>query len=304
MESGHAAETERFDVLLVLLRRWRTFIVFAVVGIGLSVAYALLAPQWYSARLTVVQSQRSQTSLAVSLASKLPDEFDTSSTDVQRINAVLRSNSVADAVIEKFDLRKHYGKQHLEHAREALWQHCSTTVDKKAGVVALECEDQDPQRTMNMTQYFGEVGNKVFGRVSVSSAREERKFLEAQVDKAGKDVNDASQKLREFQEKHKVIDLPEQSKAVISAMAQLQGELLSKELELSYLTSFSSRTEANVVQLEKQIRIMKSQLEHLESQKKTTGATGVAGGSSAEFFPDAMNVPALRFELEALLRQQ
>jgi len=58
-----------------------------------------------------------------------------------------------------------------------------------------------------MTAFFGEVGNRVFGRISASSAREERRFLETQVVKARKDVDEASRKLREFQEKHRVIDL-------------------------------------------------------------------------------------------------
>src|SRR5262245_21246662 len=111
-----------------------------------------------------------------------------------------------------------------------------------------------------MAAYFGEAGNRVFGTISASSAREERRFLESQVVKARQDVDQASRKLREFQEHNKVIDLPEQSKAVISAMASLQGELVSKQLELSYLNSFSSRTESSVVQLQQQIAIMQAKL--------------------------------------------
>jgi capsule polysaccharide export protein KpsE/RkpR len=152
----------------------------------------------------------------------------------------------------------------------------------------------------------------VFGRVSASSAREERRFLEEQVLKARTDVDEASQKLRDFQELHKVVDLPEQSKAVISAMASIKGELISKQLELSYLTSFSARTEASVVQLQQQIAIMESKLAQLEKTAnpavRTTGA-GSAAGSGAiagkpDFFPNAMNVPELRFELEQLMREQ
>lgn len=288
------------DLVVTVARRWRTLMITGAIGIAASVAYALLATEWYSATLTVVPSQRSQDIAAMSLAAKLPG-LESFSTDVQRIQAVLASSSVADEVIRKFDLETQYGTSHLELAREALHQHCTVGVDRKSSVVWLTCEDPEPQRAMDMAKSFGEVGNKVFGRVSVSSAREERVFLEGQVANARRDVDEASRKLREFQEQHKVIDLPEQSKAVISAMAQIKGEMVSKQIELSYLNGFSGRGESNVVQLEQQISVMAKKLEQLEAQ--TVAQVG-SGAGSANFFPNAMNVPQLRFELEQLMREQ
>lgn len=295
------------DVTALLLRRWPALVVGALLGLAAGVVYGFVAPEWYSATLTVVPSQHSQDSAAMALAAKLPAGLDAFSTDVQRIQAVLASNSVADEVIVKFKLQDRYSNEHIEQTREALRKHCGSNVDRRSGVVSLTCEDKDPKTAMEMAAYFGEIGNKVFGRISVSSAREERKFLEEQVLKARHDVDESSQKLREFQEQHKVVDLPEQSKAVISAMASIKGEMISKQLELSYLTSFSSRTEASVVQLQQQIAIMESKLKQLEDAQEATvpAKTGSAAGSgSASFFPDAMTVPELRFQLEQLMREQ
>jgi tyrosine-protein kinase Etk/Wzc len=301
--------TRELDPVGLLLRRWRTLALCVFAGVSLTLAYSLVAPKWYEAQLTVVQSQRSQESAASALAAKLPTGIDSISTDVQRIRAVLVSDSVTDAVIDRFNLRDRYETEHVAQARSILWSHCAATVDKKGGVVTLVCEDKDPQTAMAMAAYFGEVGNRVFRRVSASSAHEERQFLETQVVKARHDVDESSRKLREFQEKHKIIDLPEQSKAVISAMATIQGELISKQIELSYLTSFSSRTESSVVQLRQQIGIMEAKLAQLEAERVSTSrsSSDPANGSAAgggDFFPAAMNMPAIRFELEQLLRQQ
>ncbi len=286
------------DLVVILARRWKTLALTAVLGAAAATAYALLVTEWYAATLTVVPSQRSQDIAAMSLAAKLPG-LESFSTDVQRIQAVLASTSVADEVIQKFALQASYGTAHLEQAREALHQHCTIGVDRKSSVVWLTCEDPEPQRAMDMARSFGEIGNKVFGRVSVSSAREERVFLEGQVAKARHDVDEASQKLREFQEQHKVIDLPEQSKAVIGAMAQIKGEMVSKQIELSYLSGFSGRGESSVQQLQQQIAVMDQKLQQMEAAQGTAPAAG-----SAAFFPNAMNVPQLRFELEQLMREQ
>jgi uncharacterized protein involved in exopolysaccharide biosynthesis len=292
------------DLLGLALDRWRTFAITIVLGIGAAIAYLGLADKWYEATLTVVPSRESKASLALNLSSKLPDVLETGSTDVQRIRAVLTSNSVADEVIDKLELAKRYGTPYREVARKKLWSHCRSNLDRKAEVVSLTCEDNDPKFALQMTALFGEVGNRVFGRVSASSAREERQFLEKQVVQARQDVDNASRELREFQEKNKIVDLPEQSKAVISAMASIEGELVSKQLELAYLNSFSSRTEANVVQLQRQIAIMKEKIGELEAPSQPAGGGSGSAAIAGEFFPGAMTVPALRFELERLLRQQ
>jgi len=289
------------ELAVILARRWKTVIACLLLGLAGGIAYALLAPEWYSATLTVVPAQRSQDSAAMVLAAKLPIGLDTLQTDVQRIQAVLASNSVADEVIEKFSLDARYGTAHREQTRSALAEHCVSYVDRKSGVVSLTCEDVDPAQAKAIAESFGEIGNRVFGRVSVSSAREERAFLEQQVVKARHDVDESSRKLREFQEQHKIIDLPEQSKAVISAMAQIKGEMVSKQIELGYLSGFSGRGESNVQQLEQQIAVMSDKLRQLEETQQA--ARGSAAGS-ASFFPNAMTVPELRFELEQLMREQ
>lgn len=294
-----------FEPVRALLQRWKLLVIAAVLGAGAGIAYLIIAPNWYEATLTVVPSQRSQDSAAMSLAAKLPFGFDSMTTDVQRIHAVLISVSVADAVIDKFDLQRRYGTNYREKTRMALAEHCRAAFDRKSSVVSLTCEDKDPKVAMQLASYFGEVGNRVFGRISASSAREERKFLEVQVTKARADVDEASEKLRQFQEEHKIIDLPEQSKAVISAMASIQGDMLSKQLQLSYLSSFSAPSESQVVQLQEQISIMKRKLSQLEDESSVTHAAGSAAGSGdKEFFPDAMRVPELRYQLEQLLREQ
>lgn len=299
--NGSSANT---DLVVLFVKRWRTLLISTVLATTVAVVYALVAQEWYEARLAVVPSMASRELGAMALVSKLPG-LDSTSPDSKRIEAVLTSVSVADEVIKKFDLRARYGADYQELARKALWKHCPTDVDRKSGVVTLTCEDTDPKIAMEMASYFGDVGNRVFGRISASSAREEANFLETQLAKARRDVDEASQQLRQFQEKHKIVDLPEQTKAVISAMASLKGELLSKQLELSYLRGFSARTEASVVQVQQQIEILESKLKQLEARASTGEKPApTSAPASRDFFPDAMSVPELRFELELLLRDQ
>jgi uncharacterized protein involved in exopolysaccharide biosynthesis len=300
-----------------------------LVGVA-SVAYALLAPAWYQSQLALVPQASSKSGLAA-LTADLPLNLDLGGGDsasADRIQAVLKSRTVSDAVIEKFQLKERYREAHLENTRKVLWLHCSTKLDKKPGVVTLACEDRDPQVAQAITAYFGEVGNTVFRRISKSSAAEERRFLETRWEQAKKDVVTASMNLRDFEEKHKLVDLGEQSKAMVSAMASLKADLLAKQIQLSYLTQFSSSDEATATQLRREIAILQAKLDSmmdeggLESSSAKDGDTSDDGEvpmprprpvvtrkgkdkkSSVGFFPVAMRVPQLKFELEGLYREK
>lgn len=291
------------DVAAALLPRWRTLLLCTALGLAAGVAYAVFAPSWYEARLAVLPSQDGENSKLAKVAAlgAVAGLSPTVSNEVQRIHAVLSSVSVADAVIAKFDLRERYGARSLEQARKRLQEHCGVTLELKAGIVTLTCEDRDPVVARALAAYFGEVGNGVFARITVSTARGERHFLEEMVAKTKDDVDRSSSALRAFQERHHVLDLPTQSKAVISAMATLQGDLISKRLQLSYLRGFASDDEPRVRQLSDQAAIEERELRKLESAQ---GKDGAKDDDAASFFPEALRVPGLRFELEKLTRAQ
>jgi tyrosine-protein kinase Etk/Wzc len=288
------------NLVAVLVPRWRTLLVCAALGLGAGIGYSLAAPEWYEARLAVLPSQDGENSKLAKVAAlgAAAGLSPTVSTEVQRIHAVLSSVSVADAVITKFDLQQRYGAHSIERTRKQLGEHCGTSIELKAGIVVVACEDREPKVARELTAYFGEVGNAVFERITVSTARGERRFLEEMVAKTQEDVDRSSTALREFQERHHVLDLTAQSKAVISAMAELEGDLISKRLQLSYLRGFASPEEPRVRQLSEQVAIVQREIRRLES------SSGGDDRGSAEFFPEALRVPGLRFELEQLLRAQ
>lgn len=159
----------------------------------------------------------------------------------------------------------------------------------------------------DMAEYFGQAGDAGFRRIATTSASEERKFLEKRATDARQELDKASDAVRRFQETHKVIDLPEQTKAVVSAMATLEGNLISKRIELSYLSGFVSSQESSATQLGRQIEVLRKELHGLEQQRKETAPEGPGSGAKRDrtgsaLFPPAMEVPTLRHELEALFR--
>lgn len=229
-------------------------------------------------------------------------------TDVARVGAVLQSTGVSDAVIQKFDLMKRYDESHVENARAKLWEHCQVKTMPKPGTVHLACEDRDPLVAQQIVAQFAEVGNQAFRRVSASSATEEVRFLDRRVADLRREADETSVRMRQFQEKHRIVDLDTQAKAVVSSVAALRGQRIARQMELDYARKFSSPGEPSARKLETQLSVVDEQLRDLEGAPEgapvASGAASRARDADTGMFPVAMSVPALRAEWEKLYRDR
>ena len=265
----------------------------------------LLAPGWYTARLSVMSVKRPaglmpQSAELRELGLPLPG----GGGDAERVAAVLSSDSVSDAVVDKFDLKTRYGQKSREAMREELWEHCGVRVLPRSEVVVLTCEDKDPAVAQAMAAFFGEHGNAVFRRVDSGSAAEEVKFLEAHLSELREQGRQAQQRLRTFEEQNKIVDLDSQAKAVVSAIAALRSQRVQKELELAYAKGFTSREEATAVQLRRVLAVLQEKERALGEAAprpvKSASNDNTVVGPEGDLFPAAVAVPSLRAQLQEL----
>ncbi len=309
-----------FDLLHFIQTNWKRVAITSVLGLIGGIAYAFLAPKWYTAELSVVPSVSSKgggngmlSGAAAALGVvDLPTDL-VGGSDVDRISAIFHSASVSDSVIAKFNLIARYRDKYLEDAREDLWKHCSTQIEKKPGLVTLSCEDKSPLTAQAMVAYIADNANQVARRISTSSAGEERRFLETRVSQARSDLDKASRNLQEFQQQNKIVSLPDQAKAIVNSIATLRAEMLEKQIQLGYVNSFSSNDEATSSQLRQQVGVLQAKLKSLEETRvagiqpafdaaRPDKATDARNSNS--LFPPAMNIPILQYRLEQLLREQ
>jgi tyrosine-protein kinase Etk/Wzc len=292
------------ELVRLALRRWLVVLVFGLTGLAATFAFYCSATKWYEADIMIVP-KRDTTSIGSlrALLGKLGVGIGPPHSEPERIASFLHSRSVTDGVIGTFDLVRRYEVGSIEVARKRLWSHCSTTVMKKPKVVHLTCEDEDPRIARDMSELFGQLADQGFRRVATSSAREERRFLDGRVAEAERDLDDSSRAIRSFQEANGVLDLPAQTRAAITGLGSLEGDIVSRRMELSYTRGFASNREASVLRLRRQIGVITGELHTLE-RRRVTRLTGSGPHSSASgVFPAVMDVPRLRAELEMLDRE-
>ncbi len=292
----------------LLLKRKRTLARAALVGLVLSVALAFLLPKEYESTVQLMppDPQTSSSTLALLMgspaaaagfngfASSLLMPRSPGSTFV----GILESRSVADDIINRFDLRSEYHEKRYLETRKHLSRWSDISEDKKTGIITITVTDYDPVRARNIAAMYVEELNKLVAQLSTSSARRERLFLEERLQSVTKDLDSATRELAEFSSKNGAIDLQAQSKAMLEAGARAQGELIAAASELRGLQEIYAPTSVKVQAAEARISELKRQL-----QKMSGSGSADQNSSADELYPPLRKLPLLGVRYYELVRR-
>jgi len=148
---------------------------------------------------------------------------------------LLRSTSVADRLIERFQLQSVYHKRFRVDAAKVLTRKTTILQDKKSGVLTLSVTDTDPVRARDMAQAYLDELNTLVNRTGNSSAHQERVFIEKRLQAVKGDLERAQAAMSEFSSTHAAIDLKAQAQATVESEARVQGALIVAQGELHSL---------------------------------------------------------------------
>jgi capsule polysaccharide export protein KpsE/RkpR len=219
---------------------------------------------------------------------------------------VLKSRSLQDRMIDRFDLRHHYWKfsRWYTHdyytTRKRLKDFTDIEEDKKSAVITLSVTDYDPNVAAQMANVYVEELNKAAADLNTGDAHRERVFLEGRLTEAKQDLDDASRALSQYSSKNTLMDPQTQGKAMVDAAARVQGEIVATEAELKGLQQIYSDDNTRVRTLKARLGVLQSQIKSM--QGKGTAA-GTSEGDSISGFPSMTQLPVLGYTYYDLYRQ-
>jgi capsule polysaccharide export protein KpsE/RkpR len=210
---------------------------------------------------------------------------------------VLKSDTVRDDVIQKFNLQKLYHDAYVEDARKDLTKQTGISEDAKSGIITVEVTDHNPRRSAAITQEYVNELNWVVNNLSTSSAHRERVFLDQRLDQVKSQLEGDEKQFSQFASQKGAIDIAEQGKAMVTAAATLQGQLIATESELEGLRQVY--TDNNV-----RVRSLQARVNDLHAALEKIGGKGTDENSSAEdVYPSLRQLPLLGVEYADLLRR-
>ena len=305
--SPQTDEVTLFDYWQVISKRkWGIIALCAVMTMG-TLVVSFLLPKIYESTATLLPQLESNngvglgalfasgaaSSAAQSLGISLPGSPATP-TDV--FTAMLKSRIMADDIIRRFNLMEHYETKTMHDARGSL-EGATRIVVTKEKVIKVAVEDRDPQLASDIANFYVSNLDRLNQTLSVSKARENRKFIEQRVAETQTALVKVEDALKEFQTQNRTVAIEAQSKAMIEATAMIQAQIMAQEVQLQVMGSYLSSNNPEIARVQSSISELRKQLQIME-----TGKSGKERLPGDRLRPAITSVPTLALEYGRLAR--
>jgi hypothetical protein len=194
-----------------------------LVALGVS----LILPKWYSARAVLLPPTEDDigSSMAQFMPRGLGGAFrlpgQTTLADV--FVAELKSRTLADRIIQRFDLVKRYHVPDQDKAVLALEDHVVFKVGDE-GTIAIVVEDRDPKTAAAMANAYVEELDHFNLETRTTSAKRTRAFIDERLTLAKHDLAAAEDRLRAYQQEHKLPAISPSDKSSSDMGANLMAQ--------------------------------------------------------------------------------
>jgi len=282
--AADANEISVLDILIVLAKRKKSIFWVTFSAAVLAIVVSLVLPSTYEASTRLMPPQQNQSSASMLLSQlggiagaaggiaglKNPNDL---------YVGMLRSRTVADKLVERFDLKKVYDTTSQDGARTRLAESTAISAGKD-GLITISVEGRDQKMVAPMANaYVAELLNltKV---LAVTEAAQRRVFFEGQLETARDQLAKAERALKGGLDARGVISVDAESRAIVETVARLRAEASAKEIQLSSMRAFVTTSNPEFRRVEQDLAGLRSEISKLENGRANSASESAAAGQS------------------------
>lgn len=218
--------------------------------------------------------------------------------------AILKSRTMAEDLVSRFNLKDYYKGRFTEDAIRILEKATDIKVTKE-GVITVAVEDKDRKLAAAIANAYVTTLDRLFSRLGTTDASRQRAFIADRLEKTEKALRQAEEALRRFQEKNKAVVITEQTRTAIEEAAKQRGQIAAAEVQLEVMRSFATEGNPQLIQQKRQIEEMKRQLAQMEYGRGLDPGSGAdtLARDKQDFHVPFTKVPELGMDLVRLTRE-
>jgi len=267
--SPAAEESASFlDWLIVLAKYKRSLIALPLLAAVIAAGISLLLPNMYTGTTRILPPQQTQSTSAVlaqlgSLAGLAGGAVPGMKNPNDLYVGMLKSRTVADHIISRFDLNKLYDKRYQSETRRELARR-STIVAGKDGIISVEVDDIDPKRAAELANAYVDELFKLTKVLAVTEASQRRLFFERQLELAKDNLARSEASTRHALEKGGLVMVEGQGRVMAETNARLRAEITVRELQIGAMRAFASDQNPELQRTQQQLEVLKRELSRME----------------------------------------
>jgi uncharacterized protein involved in exopolysaccharide biosynthesis len=295
IEGFNVPGPDLWDFLLILVARKRLIAWMAVAGALLAAGMALQKGDMYTATAVIMLPQQQRSTLASLMGPLSPvgtavgGGNDLLRTPSDQYLSLLASRSIADDLIEAFQLQREYRTKNMTDTRRKLAARTHLTAGKDS-LIRIAVDAEGAQFAADLANAYVDRLHKLNSRLALTESAQRRQFFEQCLQTERKAVADAEAAMKATQERTGLIQVSSQMDVAVRTIAQLRAEITVREVLLDTLKSGATDKNPEVVRLRVEVESLRAQL-----------ASAEAGGRAKQIGPG--NAPAAGLAYMRALRE-
>ena len=298
-------EISLLDLLQVVMDNLRLLVIGPLLAglVALGVTFAI--PPTFTATTKFMPPQQQQSSAASLLAGLgALGGLAGAATGLKNPNdqfvAFLKSESMANTLIDKFNLMARYEAKFKVDARTALYG-ATIIATGKDGLITITFDDKDPVFAAQMANaYVAELG-KMLNRLVLTEAQNRRFFFEKQLTDTKDNLTKAEVALRKSGVN--ITALKSNPQAALTAVAELQAQIVAQEIKLSSMRGYLAESAPDFKQAQTELAALRQQFSRLEKPAAAVSGSDadyVARFRDVKYYETLFELFAKQFELAKL----
>jgi uncharacterized protein involved in exopolysaccharide biosynthesis len=301
-EAPEDDEISLLDLLQVVVENLRLLVLGPLAAGLLALGITFLVPPTFTATTVFMAPQQQQSGAAMMLQSLgALGGLAGAATGLKNPNdqfvSMLKSESVANALIDQFALMERYQVELKFDARAAL-EGVSKISSGKDGLITIEVDDKDPVFAAQLANGYVQAFDKLLDRLAITEAQQRRAFFDRQLQDTKVKLEKAQRSLQASGVNSTA--LKASPEATIKAIAELQAMVAAQEVKVASMRGYLTETAPDFKQALNELAALRAQFARAEKSSPTP-ATGdadyLARYREVKYFEALFELFSKQFEL-------
>jgi len=279
-------EISLLDLLQVVADNLRLLVLVPLVVGVLALGYTFTMAPTFNAITKFMPPQQQQSGAAAMLAGLgalggLAGAAGGLKSPADQYVAFLKSNSVQDALIDRFKLTDRYESKFRADTRIALTSSV-LIASGKDGLISIDVSDKEPVFAAQLANAHVEELRILLNRIAVTEAQQRRLFFENQLNKTKENLVIAEQALKSSGVNSGALKANPQ--AAVEGLARLKAGVTAQEIKLSSMRGYLTESAPDFKQAQVELAALRGQLARAEREEPAiVGASSGASDYIAKF---------------------
>jgi capsule polysaccharide export protein KpsE/RkpR len=176
---------------------------------------------------------------------------------------MLKSRTVADNLIARFELNKVYEHELQSTTRLAL-QGNTSIVAGRDGIITIEVDDKESKRAAELANAYVDELMKLTRVLAVTEASQRRLFFERQLLQVKDNLTAAEIAARQGLQKGGLAQVDAQGRSMIEVTARLRAQISAKEVQLGAMRTFAAEGNPELQRTQQELEALRRELARVE----------------------------------------